>query len=196
LSFGEAVGAHLLPLYDPGALAVSNPHALGGADLLALDLVGAHRRALVALRLDHAELARTPALDARFGTAAALDSGLGMAAALESEGLAARPLCRMARAALHPECRTIAAAALRADARSVAAVASARGSKGRMTAAMSATVSAGLRARRHRNRQCGDARGKEQPGHHNSPLNTVVQRAGAPDVPPPTGPKAHSALLF
>jgi hypothetical protein len=153
LTLGKPISPHLLPLHDPGRSVVYaiDPHllAVGGANLLALDPARPHRRPLMPLRLDHPELRRP----------LALDSSVGVATVLKCERLPRRAGGRKAWTALHAECRAIATApatALHAHAVTAAM------KLGRAPVAMPATVSAaGLRTRRRRNRQSGDARGKE-----------------------------------
>jgi hypothetical protein len=159
----------------------------------------AHLALLDALQL---HFAASPALldDIRMADVTALEfhrSAAAVAVLLKCKNLAlhSRRSNSAASAALEAKVRTSVPAT--ADGEVAAAVAAAPALHAHFSAAASATVasataanllgtlagmpaiSAGLRTRRRRNRQCGDARGKEQPGHRNSPFNVGFKRTVA-----------------
>jgi len=133
----------------------------------------------LALHSRRSNSAASAALEAKVRTSvpATADGEVAAATALHADGVSAASAAR---------------SAARFDV--AATVAAAMNLSGALVAAMPA-ISAGLCARRRRNRQCGDARGKEQPGHRNSPLNVMFKRTVASRVPQTADAIRHSSVL-
>jgi len=180
LAIVEAVRLHLLALVDPiGAQLIAFHHSR----LLAIiavhtELVAVRHTHLLAIHALGAEclpvLMRRSARHAEARPTVGAHAGVTAAMALESEGSA---LTFAAAATLHPECTPVAAttAALHPECTPIGTTAAAASLHARMAAAtaaelgtapiaattVSAVTAAGLCARRRRNRQGGDAHGKE-----------------------------------
>jgi hypothetical protein len=172
LTLSHAIGPELVTVHDRRLLAIIPVHArllalgnastslvdsidahllaVGGADLPTFDVHRPLGRTFMPLRLNHPELRRTRAFNPR----------IRIAVALEGERLSSWPLARKAGSTLHAERTSVAAAAARLNAGVAATAATTRLGKAPV-AAMPPVAAAGLCARRRRNRQCGDARGKE-----------------------------------
>jgi len=154
LAFGHAT-ANLL--HAVGAKLV----AIGDARLLAIIAVSAEGLPVLMLGAPrHAEVRTAIAVDPYIGMAAALE-GKGPVLALRAAALHAEGTAVATAPALHPETAAIAAAVPATRLEIGVATTAAAQLGGTSVGSVPAVTTAGLCAHRRRNRQSGDARGKE-----------------------------------
>ncbi|HKC04095.1 MAG TPA: hypothetical protein VKC17_12425 [Sphingomicrobium sp.] len=207
LAIHDAAGARLLALRDSVRADLA---ALDVSRLLALDSVRATFRdrwphstdmapfdLSVAAVLKRGEPLRGAALEARSRRAALNAAHLEAAAArraLHLHALAAAAILGTESASASTAARSALNLHALAAAPRLGIAAATRSGCGAI-AAISTAMLAGPGARRHRNRQSGDASGKKQPGHAKSPSQLPFQRAARPHVPPLAEPCSHSGAL-